>query len=99
MDQIKALRTFVRIANLGSFANGNPSAFHSADGSGYRLYAAALAQLDRLNPQVAARMANAFAVLPRLTPELQAEMRPAVQQLRDAQCSANLAEVLDRLLH
>ena len=84
---------------LGSFASGNPSAFHAVDGSGYRLYATALAQLDRLNPQVAARMANAFAILPRLTPELQAKMRPAVQQLRDAQCSANLAEVLDRLLH
>ncbi|MDF1629426.1 MAG: aminopeptidase N [Alcanivoracaceae bacterium] len=83
---------------LGSFANGNPSAFHAADGSGYRLYADALARLDRLNPQVAARMANAFATLPRLAGELQVNMRSAVQRLRDAECSANLGEVLDRLL-
>ncbi|MCC1497176.1 aminopeptidase N [Alcanivorax sp. 1008] len=83
---------------LGSFANGNPSAFHAADGSGYRLYADALARLDRLNPQVAARMANAFATLPRLAGDFQVNMRLAVQQLRDGECSANLAEVLDRLL-
>ncbi|MEE4251797.1 MAG: aminopeptidase N [Alcanivoracaceae bacterium] len=83
---------------LGSFANGNPSAFHAVDGSGYRLYAGALARLDRLNPQVAARMANAFAIMPRLTSELQVNMRAAVQLLRDGECSANLAEVLDRLL-
>jgi aminopeptidase N len=84
---------------LGSFANGNPSAFHAADGSGYRLYAGALTRLDRLNPQVAARMANAFAVMPRLATDLRANMRSAVQFLREGECSANLAEVLDRLLH
>lgn len=83
---------------LGSFANGNPSAFHAAGGAGYRLYATALARLDRLNPQVAARMANAFATMPRLADDFHVNMRAAVQQLRDGECSANLAEVLDRLL-
>src|SRR5690606_12695043 len=53
-------------ALLGSFANGNPTAFHSATGEGYRLYAEALGRLDEVNPQVAARMANACARLPRL---------------------------------
>src|SRR5690554_2820628 len=83
---------------LGSFANSNPSAFHAADGSGYQLYATALAQLDQLNPQVAARMANAFAVLPRLKKGLQVNMRSAIQLLRNGECSANLTEVLDRLV-
>ncbi len=83
---------------LGSFANANPSAFHAPDGSGYVLYTGALAQLDRINPQVAARMANALAVLPRLVPPLQAVMRAATEQLRGGECSANLAEVLDRVL-
>ena len=85
-------------ALLGSFANGNPSAFHVPDGSGYRLYTMALAELDRVNPQVAARMANALAVLPRLVPALQTVMRAATEDLRGRECSANLAEVLDRLL-
>jgi aminopeptidase N len=85
-------------ALLGSFANGNPSAFHVPDGSGYRLYTKALAELDRVNPQVAARMANALAVLPRLVPALQAVMRAATEELRGSECSANLTEVLDRVL-
>jgi len=83
---------------LGSFANGNPSAFHAPDGSGYRLYTGALAQLDRVNPQIAARMANALAVLPRLIPALQVVMRAATEELRGGECSANLTEVLDRVL-
>jgi len=85
-------------ALLGSFANGNPSAFHAPDGGGYRLYTRALAELDRVNPQVAARMANALAVLPRLVPALQTVMREATEELHGSDCSANLAEVLDRVL-
>jgi hypothetical protein len=57
-----------------------------------------LAELDRVNPQIAARMANALAVLPRLVPALQAVMRSATEELRGSECSANLAEVLDRVL-
>ncbi|MFN3714206.1 MAG: aminopeptidase N [Alcanivoracaceae bacterium] len=86
-------------ALLGSFANGNPAAFHADDGSGYRLYTDALARLDRLNPQIAARMAGVLAVMPRLIAPLQAAMRSAVEGLRKQECSANLAEVLDRVLN
>lgn len=45
---------------LGVFAMMNPTAFHAADGSGYRLHADQVLVLDSLNPQVAARMAGAF---------------------------------------
>jgi aminopeptidase N len=85
-------------ALLASFANGNPAAFHGVDGAGYRLYTEALARLDGLNPQIAARMAGALATLPRLVPSLQSVMRQAVADLRKRDCSANLAEVLDRVL-
>mgnify|MGYP005749792921 CR=1 FL=1 len=85
-------------ALLGSLANGNLSAFHAADGSGYRLYAEALAKLDRLNPQVAARMAAAVAVLPHLIAPLQQHLRAALEGLLEAGPSANLAEVLERVL-
>jgi aminopeptidase N len=85
-------------ALLGTFANGNPSAFHAADGSGYQLYADALAQLDRINPQVAARMANALAVMPRLQGELQGKMRHIIGGLHRSDCSPNLSEVLGRVL-
>ncbi|MEZ5554815.1 aminopeptidase N [Haliea sp.] len=43
-------------ALIGAFANGNPVAFHRADGAGYRLLADKVTQLNALNPQLAARM-------------------------------------------
>ncbi|PKM23146.1 MAG: aminopeptidase N [Gammaproteobacteria bacterium HGW-Gammaproteobacteria-14] len=85
-------------ALLGSLANGNSSAFHAVDGSGYQLYVEALLKLDSLNPQVSARMANALAVLPRLEPASQGRMRAQVERLRRGDSSENLREVIDRLL-
>ena len=43
-------------AVLGTFAHANPRWFHDAAGAGYRFLAEAVATLDPLNPQVAARM-------------------------------------------
>jgi aminopeptidase N len=45
---------------IGAFAAGNPTGFHRADGAGYALVADQLLALDRLNPQVAARMMTPF---------------------------------------
>ncbi|ASK34232.1 aminopeptidase N [Alcanivorax sp. N3-2A] len=84
-------------ALIGTLVNGNPSAFHAADGSGYRLFATALKKLDGINPQIAARLANGAARLERLAPPLQQPLRDALQTVRDG-ASANLAEVLDRIL-
>jgi hypothetical protein len=46
-------------ALLNTFGN-NHVRFHAADGSGYRFLAEQIGQLDRLNPQVAARLARRF---------------------------------------
>ncbi|MEL6677319.1 MAG: aminopeptidase N [Pseudomonadota bacterium] len=45
---------------IGAFASGNAAGFHAADGSGYRLLADWLIQLDPVNPQTTARLAGAF---------------------------------------
>jgi aminopeptidase N len=45
---------------LHTFALSNPLHFHAADGSGYRWVAEQLVALDRINPQVASRLARAF---------------------------------------
>ncbi|MFY0613810.1 MAG: DUF3458 domain-containing protein, partial [Hyphomicrobiaceae bacterium] len=47
-------------ALVGMFALGNPSQFNKADGSGYRFLAQQVLFLDRINPQIAARLLNAF---------------------------------------
>jgi len=45
---------------IGTFGMHNPSAFHRANGSGYRLMGKAVRTLDSLNPQVAARLVSVF---------------------------------------
>jgi aminopeptidase N len=46
-------------ALIGGFT-ANSTGFHAADGSGYRLLADVIVQLNAINPQVAARMATGF---------------------------------------
>lgn len=84
-------------AVVGTLVNGNPSAFHAPDGSGYAFFARALKKLDGINPQIAARLANGAARLQRLEPALAEQLSAALRELRPA-ASANLAEVLDRIL-
>jgi aminopeptidase N len=47
-------------AVVGSFTSSNISGFNAADGSGYQVVADTIIRLDPLNPQVAARIAQAF---------------------------------------
>ena len=43
-------------ALIGAFAQGNPARFHRSDGEGYRFLAERVMELDRINPQTAARL-------------------------------------------
>jgi aminopeptidase N len=45
---------------IGSFANGNPTRFNAADGSGFDFVVDVVLELDRVNAQVAARLLSAF---------------------------------------
>ncbi|MGN2242727.1 aminopeptidase N [Frateuria sp. GZRR33] len=85
-------------ALLGTWARGNPSGFHRADGEGYRFLAARLAELDALNPQVAARLATAFNGWQRLEPMRREQARAAVAGLAEQRLSRNLAEIVGNML-
>ncbi len=80
---------------LGALAGSNPSAFNTD--KGYRLFARALSTVDGLNPQIAARIANAAARLHRLEPARQGVFRTLLQDVSE-QASPNLKEVLERIL-
>ena len=41
---------------IGAFCGANPVRFHQADGAGYKFLADNVIELDKLNPQIAARM-------------------------------------------
>ncbi len=47
-------------ALIGTFANANPVAFNHPGGAGYDLVADVILKLDKINPQVAARLTGVF---------------------------------------
>ena len=68
-------------ALIGSFAMGNPIAFHRADGAGYRYLGERVAELDTINPQVAARLVAAFNRWRRLEPGRRSLMEAELRRL------------------
>ena len=49
-------------ALVGNFGLGNPSQFARADGTGFRFVTEFVADVDKRNPQVAARVLTAFRI-------------------------------------
>jgi len=108
LDRVKALLSHPSFdlknpnrarALLHAFAMENPGHFHAADGSGYRWVAEQVIELDKLNPQVASRLARAFDRWKKYDTERQAHARAALETIREAKgLSGNVAEVVDRAL-
>ncbi len=83
---------------LGSFSR-NLYHFHNEDGSGYALLVDKIIELDQFNPQIAARLLQAFNSLKRLDSKRQSVMRGQLGRLPEqAKLSKDSAEVLDKLL-
>jgi aminopeptidase N len=85
-------------ALIGGF-RVNQLRFHAADGSGYDFLADQVIALDRLNPQVAARMARGFDRWRKFDPLRQAHAAEALARIRDTQpLSKDVAEIVIRAL-
>ena len=83
---------------VGAFA-GNHLRFHAKDGGGYALVGETIATLDKINPQVAARMAGAFEAWRRYDAIRQGLMKAQLQALTRLEgLSANLYEVATKML-
>ncbi len=83
---------------IGAFAAGNPSRFHAADGSGYRLLTDWLLRLDPRNPQTAARVAGAFETVRLFDPARRALIRAELDRIAAAPgLSRNLADIVGRM--
>ncbi|KTC81186.1 aminopeptidase [Legionella cherrii] len=85
-------------ALIGAFCMGNPRNFHALDGSGYRFLTEMLVTLDKINPQIAARLANPFTRWKRYDQSRQDLMREQLQQLAKLELSRDLAEVVSKSL-
>jgi len=79
--------------------SGNQVRFHAADGSGYAFLADQVLALDRLNPQVGARMARGFDRWKKFDSGRQAHARAQLERLRDAEgLSRDVAEIVTKAL-
>jgi aminopeptidase N len=84
---------------LHTFAMENPLHFHAADGSGYAWVAEQVIALDKLNPQVASRLARAFDRWKKYDEGRQAHARKALESIKAAPgLSGNVGEVVQRAL-
>jgi aminopeptidase N len=84
---------------LGSFVMSNPAQLARADGLGFRFVTEAAAEIDKVNPQVAARILTGFRILPMLEGGRREAGRAALEALRNQhQLSRNTADIIDRIL-
>ncbi len=68
-------------ALIGAFASGNPAQFNRPDGAGYRLLGEVATQIDRSNPQLAARLLSAFRSWRVLEPVRRAAARAELERI------------------
>jgi aminopeptidase N len=86
-------------ALIGAFVMNNQLRFHTADGSGYAFLADHVLKLDKLNPQVAARLCGAFETWRRFDGKRQKLMREQLTRIKDAKgLSRNVQEITEKTL-
>ncbi len=86
-------------ALIGGFAMRNPLNFHAEDGSGYQFIAEHVLELDKLNPQIAARMVRALMDWKRLEPTRQTLMKAELQHIAGTQgLSGDVLEIVNKSL-
>lgn len=82
-----------------AFCNANPARFHAADGSGYALWADCVIALNKLNPQVAARLARSLDRWKKYAPATQEKMRAALERVAASKnLSKDVLEVVTKAL-
>merc|ERR1712224_271269 len=72
--------------------------FHQADGLGYKFHADRVLDVDKINPQMSAALARAFAPWRRFDAARQELILAQLNALKDQELSKNLLEVLTRLI-
>lgn len=85
-------------ALIGAFAGQNRINFHRLDGEGYRLLADVVIELNRLNPEIAARIITPLTRWQRFNEPRQELMKAELERIRRQQLSPNLYEVVIKAL-
>ena len=83
---------------LGSFSRNVPH-FHAENGSGYQFIADKVMQIDAFNPQVAARLVQAFNLCNKLEPQRRKLMRMQLERIAGMDnLSKDTAEIVGKIL-
>ncbi|WP_148254243.1 aminopeptidase N [Aidingimonas lacisalsi] len=85
-------------ALIGAFAGQNRVNFHRADGEGYKLLADVVIELNRLNPEIAARIITPLTRWQRFDESRQALMKAELERIRGEDLSPNVYEVVEKAL-
>lgn len=84
---------------LGQFVATNKVQFNHPSGRGYKLIADRLLELDKLNPQVASRLASGFKDFKRTPKNLQDLMKPELERIiKTDGLSKNVYEIVSKIL-
>jgi aminopeptidase N len=86
-------------ALIGTFSTLNQTGFHRADGDGYRFFAETVLEIEKRNPQLAARLATALRSWRSLEPNRQAAAREALLAIAAPKdLSSDLRDIVERTL-
>lgn len=86
-------------ALIATFALSNPLQFNRADGAGYTFLAEKVLEVDRINPQVAARLLGAFRSYRALEPTRRTLAKAALAKVAEPTIiSRDLREIVSRML-
>lgn len=86
-------------ALIGSFCNGNPYHFHNVSGEGYGFLGEQVMRLDRINPQIAARLAAVFNPWKKYGLKRQGLMKSTLERIRGLEgLSTDVAEIVAKAL-
>ncbi len=83
---------------IAVFAMQNLAAFHAPDGSGYAITAKIIAEADKRNPALAARLLQAFEQWKRLEPRSRAAAKATLDALKAQDLSRNASDIVTRAL-
>ncbi|TJZ65889.1 aminopeptidase N [Chitiniphilus eburneus] len=86
-------------ALIGAFCQQNLQHFHALDGYGYAFAADRIVELDRINPQIAARLAACFNRWTKLEPQRRALMKQELERIAAVPgLSADTYEIVSKAL-
>ncbi|MEQ9314264.1 MAG: DUF3458 domain-containing protein, partial [Henriciella sp.] len=81
-----------------SFAMTNLAAFHARDGAGHEIVGEIIAEADKRNPALAARLLTSFEQWKKLEPVARESAKQTLEALRDSGLSKNAMDIVARAL-